>query len=84
MQEFFTIENTERTEKNLVMRALLNAKVRAVNFLSRDSGQKALSAEKPDREVRLYTKVFSVLSVFSVVNHSAEAAIARLRIRPCF
>ena len=84
MRKAFTTENTERTEKNLVMRALRHTNIRAVNLLSRDSGRKALCAKKPDRMVRLYTKAFSVLSVFSVVNPSAEPAIARPRIRSCF
>ena len=84
MPSAFTTENTERTEKNLVMKVLPAAGVRAVNFLSRDIGRKVLSAKKPDRELRPYTKVFSVLSVSSVVNHSAESAIACPRFQPCF
>jgi len=84
MPSVFTTENTERTEKNLVIRVLPTASVCAVNFLSRDIGRKALSAKRPGRKVRPYTKVFSVLSVSSVVNPSAEPAIARLRLQPCF
>lgn len=87
MQRVFTTENTEGTEKNGI-RNILRSRLSVANCSSGHSLRQSFRAEKTDYLMSTFEKVFSVLSVSSVVNAFFRLAIdygaCHQEPRPCF